>query len=81
MPTLKEGGKRFFRRGRKKVCAFCMDKSQIDYKDVNRLLRFLSERKKIMPKRVTSNCAKHQRELAIAIKRAREIGLLPYAVD
>ncbi len=77
----REGGKRFFRRSRKKVCAFCVEKSPIDYKDTNRLQRYLSERGKIVPKRVTKNCAKHQRELAIAIKRARELGLLPFSVE
>ncbi len=77
----REGGKRFFRRSRKKVCAFCVEKSPIDYKDVNRLQRYLSERGKIVPKRVTKNCAKHQRELAIAIKRARELGLLPFSLE
>jgi len=70
------------RRTRRKVCAFCADKVElIDYKDVVRLRKFISERGKILPKRMTGNCAKHQRELTIAIKRARHIALLPYAVD
>jgi len=67
---------------RRKVCAFCADKvEQIDYKDVARLRKFISERGKILPKRMTGNCAKHQRELTVAIKRARHIALLPYIVD
>jgi len=70
------------RRMRRKVCAFCADKvEQIDYKDVNRLRKFISERGKILPKRMTGNCAKHQRELTVAIKRARHIALLPFIVD
>ncbi|MBN1891438.1 MAG: 30S ribosomal protein S18 [Clostridiales bacterium] len=70
------------RRMRRKVCAFCADKvEKIDYKDVPRLRRFISERGKILPKRMTGNCAKHQRELTIAIKRARHLALLPYLVD
>ena len=67
------------RRGRKKVCAFCVDKiQQIDYKDVPRLRRYLSERAKIVPRRVTGTCAHHQRQLTVAIKRARHLALLPY---
>ena len=67
------------RRGRKKVCAFCVDKIyNIDYKDIPRLRRMLSERAKIVPRRVTGTCARHQRALANAIKRARVIALLPY---
>ena len=70
------------RRSRRKVCAFCADKVEsIVYKDVVRLRKFVSERGKILPKRMTGNCAKHQRELTIAIKRARHIALLPYAAD
>lgn len=70
------------RRTRRKVCAFCADKVEvIDYKDVAKLRKFTSERGKILPKRMTGNCARHQRELTIAIKRARHIALLPYAVD
>jgi small subunit ribosomal protein S18 len=64
---------------KRKVCAFCADKTaEIDYKDVARLRRFLSERAKILPRRITGNCAKHQRELTIAVKRARHIALIPY---
>lgn len=67
------------RKGRKKVCSFCVDRvHDIDYKDVNRLRRYLSERAKIIPRRVTGTCARHQRELTVAIKRARHIALLPF---
>ena len=67
------------RKGRRKVCSFCVDKiDTIDYKDVARLRRFMSERAKILPRRVTGTCAHHQRELTVAIKRARHIALLPY---
>ena len=70
------------RKGRKKVCAFCVEKvDEIDYKDVTRLKRFVSERAKILPRRVTGTCAKHQRELTTAIKRARHVALLPYTAD
>ena len=70
------------RKGRKKVCVFCVEKvEEIDYKDVTRLKRFVSERAKILPRRVTGTCAKHQRELAGAIKRARAICLLPFVAD
>ncbi len=70
------------RKGRKKVCAFCVDKVEyIDYKDLPRLRRFISERAKILPRRVTGTCARHQRELTTAIKRARHIALLPYVAD
>ena len=69
-------------RKRRKVCQFCVDKVEsIDYKDVARLRRFVSERGKIMPRRMTGTCAKHQRELAIAVKRARQVALLPFSAD
>ena len=69
-------------RRRKKVCVFCSDKSNIiDYKDVNKLKSYVSERGKILPRRITGNCAKHQRALTVAIKRARHISLLPYTLD
>ena len=70
-------------RRRKKVCAFCSDKEHdyIDYKDVAKLKRYMSERGKILPRRITGTCAKHQRELAGAIKRARAICLLPFVAD
>lgn len=70
------------RKGRRKVCSFCVDKvDYIDYKDVARLRRFMSERAKILPRRVTGTCARHQRALTVAIKRARQIALLPYVTD
>ncbi|MCK4240045.1 MAG: 30S ribosomal protein S18 [Candidatus Atribacteria bacterium] len=69
---------RFFKRVQRRVCFFCKEKTIADYKDVELLKRFISDQGKIMPRRVTGNCAKHQRTLAIAIKRAREIGFLPY---
>ena len=70
------------RRPRKKVCAFCAEKAtSIDYKDVAKLRRFISERAKILPRRVTGTCAHHQRELTVAIKRARIISLLPFSSD
>ena len=69
-------------RKRKKVCAFCVDKvTSIDYKDTAKLRRYLSERGKILPRRMSGNCAKHQRQLSEAIKRARAIALLPFTVD
>jgi len=68
----------FFKRVQKRVCFFCTEKTIANYKDVELLKKFVSEQGKILPRRVTGNCAKHQRTLAIAIKRAREIGLLPY---
>ena len=70
------------RKGRKKVCSFCVDRVEyIDYKDIAKLRRFLSERAKILPRRVTGSCARHQRDLTIAIKRARHLALLPYVSD
>ena len=70
------------RKGRKKVCAFCVDKVEvIDYKDIGKLRRYLSERAKILPRRVTGTCARHQRDLTVAIKRARHLALLPYTSD
>ena len=70
------------RRPRIKVCAFCADKiDMIDYKDTQRLRRYLSERGKIVPRRVTGTCARHQRQLTTAIKRARHLALLPYVTD
>ena len=69
-------------RRRKKVCAFCSEESKaLDYKDVATLKKFVSERGKILPRRITGNCAKHQRELTVAIKRARHIALLPYVCE
>ena len=70
------------RKAPKKVCHFCADKVEaIDYKDVAKLRKFISERGKIQPRRMTGTCAKHQREVAKAIKRARAICLLPYVAD
>ena len=66
---------------RKKVCVFCGKDNVIDYKDVAKLKRFVSERGKILPRRITGNCAKHQRALTVAIKRARHIALMPYQCD
>jgi len=65
-------------RRRKKVCVFCGKDNEIDYKDVNKLKRYVSERGKILPRRITGNCARHQRALTTAIKRARHISLMPY---
>ncbi len=71
-----------YRRPRKKVCQFCADKSDsIDYKDINTLKKYISERGKILPRRVTGTCSMHQRELTTSIKRARQIALLPYVAD
>ena len=70
------------RKSRRKVCGLCVDKVEhIDYKDTARLRKYVSERGKIMPRRMSGVCAKHQRELAIAIKRARIVALLPYVAD
>ena len=70
------------RKSRKKVCAFCMDKIEhIDYKDVPRLRRYLSDRAKIIPRRETGTCARHQRQLTVAVKRARHLAFLPYVGD
>ena len=70
------------RRSRRKVCKFCVDKAtSIDYKYVRTLEKFVTERGKIMPRRMSGVCAKHQRDLAIAIKRARIVALLPYVAD
>ena len=70
------------RRPKRKVCAFCADRVEdIDYKDITRLRRYLSERAKIVPRRVTGTCARHQRQLTVAIKRARHLALLPYISD
>ena len=77
-----ENEQRIRPRKRKKVCAFCADKvTAIDYKDTAKLRRFLSERGKILPRRTTGTCAAHQRNLTTAIKRARQIALLPYVAE
>ena len=76
-PMRRRGGRR-----RRKVCAFCTEADAvIDYKDVNKLKRYVSERGKILPRRITGNCAKHQRALTVAIKRARHVSLMPYTVE
>jgi small subunit ribosomal protein S18 len=82
----KEGGAAPMRRRpmhrRRKVCVFCSDENQkIDYKDANLLRKYISERGKILPRRITGNCAKHQRELTVAVKRARQIALIPYVIE
>ena len=70
------------RRGKKRICNFCVEKmTAIDYKDVPRLKKYISERGKILPRRISGNCAKHQRLLTTAIKRARYIALLPYTAE
>ena len=80
-----KGDAQMKRRGgmhrRKKVCVFCGNDNVIDYKDTNKLKRYVSERGKILPRRITGNCAKHQRALTIAIKRARHVALMPYVQD
>ncbi|MCR4892031.1 MAG: 30S ribosomal protein S18 [Lachnospiraceae bacterium] len=68
-------------RRRRKVCVFCGKDNVIDYKDAMKLKKYISERGKILPRRVTGTCAKHQRALTVAIKRARHIALLPYVVE
>ncbi|MBX5475915.1 MAG: 30S ribosomal protein S18 [Clostridia bacterium] len=70
------------KRRRRKVCSFCVDKIDVvDYKDTGRLRRYISERGKILPRRITGNCARHQRQLTTAIKRARYMALLPFTVE
>lgn len=70
------------RKPRKRVCSFCVDKiTDIDYKEFNKLGRYLTERGKILPRRISGNCARHQRMLTRAIKRARNIALLPYTAE
>ena len=77
-----KGNGRPNRKSRKKVCAFCVDKVEsIDYKDTQKLRKFTSDRAKILPRRVTGTCARHQRELTTAIKRARQVALMPYTSD
>ena len=76
-PMKRKGGM----RRRKKVCVFCGKDNVISYKDTAKLKRYVSERGKILPRRITGNCAKHQRALTVAIKRARHVALMPYTVD
>jgi len=78
----RRGGGSYRRRSRRKVCAFCDDKSlKIDYKSANALYNYLTDKGKILPRRATGCCAKHQRSLAVAIKRARHLALLPFVGD
>jgi len=75
----KKKKKRFIRR---KICRFCADKVEyIDYKDIKRLRSLITERGKIIPRRISGNCAKHQRQLTVAIKRARNMALMPFTVE
>ncbi|MFO7154461.1 MAG: 30S ribosomal protein S18 [Caldicoprobacter oshimai] len=70
------------RRNKKRVCSFCLDKiDKVDYKDIQRLKKYMTERGKILPRRISGNCAKHQRQLTVAIKRARNLALLPFTVE
>lgn len=74
------GGK--MRRSKRKVCAFCYDKAEfIDYQDIAKLRKYVTERGKILPRRISGTCAKHQRELTSAVKRARNIALLPFTTE
>ena len=68
-------------RRRKKVCVFCGKDNTIDYKDTVKLKKYVSERGKILPRRITGTCAKHQRALTVAVKRARHVALMPYTVE
>ena len=78
----KEAQKPFRPRKKKKVCFFCAEKIEhIDYKNVGSFKKNLSERSKILPRRITGTCSKHQRQLTIAVKRARELALVPYISD
>ncbi len=70
------------RRPKKKVCGFCVDKvERVDYKEATRLKRYITERGKILPRRISGNCAKHQRQLTVAIKRSRVMALLPFTIE
>ena len=70
-----------FRKQRKKVCVLCSDNFELDYKNADQLKKFVNDKGKILPRRTTGACAKHQRELTVAIKRARNLALLPYTLD
>ncbi|HAH97201.1 MAG TPA: 30S ribosomal protein S18 [Firmicutes bacterium] len=75
-------GRKDRRKAKKRICAFCVDKVQhIDYKEIGKLRRFLTERGKILPRRISGNCAGHQRQVTLAIKRARQVALLPYSTE
>ena len=70
------------RKPKKKVCSFCVEKiDKVDYKETTRLRKFITERGKILPRRISGNCAQHQRQLTVAIKRARHVALLPFTTD
>ncbi len=70
------------RKPRRRVCGFCVDKvDKVDYKEANKLRRFITERGKILPRRISGNCARHQRQLTVAIKRARIMALLPFTIE
>ncbi|MGE5590259.1 MAG: 30S ribosomal protein S18 [Bacillota bacterium] len=70
------------RRPKKRVCSFCVDRVEsIDYKEIGKLKRYTSERGKILPRRTSGNCARHQRQLTTAIKRARTVALMPFTID
>ena len=70
------------RKPKKKICSFCVDKvTSIDYKDIVKLRRYTTERGKILPRRISGNCAKHQRQMTLAVKRARNIALLPFTAE
>ena len=76
-----DGARRRPMHRRKKVCVFCGKDNEINYKDVAKLKKYVSERGKILPRRITGNCAKHQRALTVAVKRARHVALMPYSLD
>ncbi|MEW6307989.1 MAG: 30S ribosomal protein S18 [Bacillota bacterium] len=70
------------RRPKRRICSFCVDKVEdVDYKDAGRLKRYISERGKILPRRISGNCARHQRQLTVAVKRSRTMALLPYSIE
>ncbi|MHB1629251.1 MAG: 30S ribosomal protein S18 [Bacilli bacterium] len=76
MPRKGRGGKR------KRVCQFCVDKIVVvDYKESSRLSKYLTERGKILPRRISGNCARHQRQVTVAVKRSRQVALLPYSME
>lgn len=78
--TRRPGNK--MRRSKRKVCAFCVDKAEsIDYKDVAKLRKYVTERGKILPRRISGTCAKHQRQLTASVKRSRNIALLPFTTE
>ncbi len=70
------------RRSKRRVCSFCVDKVvEVDYREAQKLRRYITERGKILPRRISGNCAHHQRQLTVAIKRARNIAILPFTID